>query len=379
MPRFTEPPIRHAHQARRAAIIPEQVDDPLSKDHMSISSSDTDDYSPDSEAKSDDYAPGIVSSATLGGDGDAAIVSSVATASHYPPTTSGGLGFGKTSRGKTPRFALARILSLATATAKSAFTTLAVGATPTRIFFTCYPRSRINNQGHASASSPGAGPGASFYRCATQPPATGAARLRIGYDGHIPRWQKGSTIKYIICRKSFSDPDLAILTAAQAVEATHMWQGIGVTFKLVHSDRKATFQIQYRDLPRHLPRDYASNIFAEAFFPQEGRGTLFVYKLALEEENRSYLANILAHEFGHILGLRHEFAREAMEIKSVVLGKRNEKSVMNYFEKPSLWSVQKQDLKDLKGFYDCDKKAYKGLAIRDFKPPTFLFSPATRQ
>lgn len=152
-------------------------------------------------------------------------------------------------------------------------------------------------------------------------------------------------------------------------------------FKQVSSDCPATFQIKYLD----LPFDNDTTTYAESFFPQDRRGKMFVYKIALEEANLPYLTNILAHEMGHILGLRHTFAGdvvctdtgETREEGSVLWGRRNESSVMNYFPDLKLYSVQEQDVDELRSFYDFTGKKYKGLTIRDFTPGKFRFAADT--
>ncbi|KAI0868115.1 hypothetical protein GGS24DRAFT_483314 [Hypoxylon argillaceum] len=249
--------------------------------------------------------------------------------------------------------------------------------TSAQISFIPYLRRFIlGNPGRTVALPPKAG----TYHCATQQRTSGTTRARIGSDGYIPRWQKGSTIRYIVCDESFKNSSLATIAAARAVEATSMWEGIGVKFEQVHRNRAATFQIMYLD----LPDDHDPNVCAESFFPRAGTGTLFIYKFALEEANMDYLANILAHEVGHILGLRHEFAgdiicerpKKTMEQGSVLWGEKNAMSVMNYYSHPSLHTVQEQDLKELKSFYDFTGKSYAKLTIRDFKPSVVKFRRA---
>ncbi|KAI0554043.1 hypothetical protein F4679DRAFT_529261 [Xylaria curta] len=251
---------------------------------------------------------------------------------------------------------------------------------PARVLFSdesgayTLPNFIFGSQARAIASPPGVG---SSYHCATQQRADGTTRAQIGIDGYIPRWIKGATVTYVILEESFKTPDLACSTAAMVTKAIAMWKGIGVKLKQVPGNCPATFQIKYRDLPFDNRRD----IYAEAFFPQDGPGTLFVYKLVLQASNRCYLANILAHEIGHILGLRHSFAGDfcketgkTKESGSVLWGARNESSVMNYFTDLKRYSVQEQDLEELRSFYNFTGETYKGLMVRDFEPCEFPFN-----
>ncbi|KAI0531695.1 hypothetical protein GGR58DRAFT_508226 [Xylaria digitata] len=229
------------------------------------------------------------------------------------------------------------------------------------------------NQACAVVSPHGIG----YYHCTTQQRADGAARAQIGIYGYITRWLGRATVAYVILEESFEKPEHARFTAARVAEATATWKGVGVEFERVPRNHLAPFQIRYLDLPFDNRRD----TYAEAFFPQDGPGTLFVYKLALQAANIHYLANILAHEFGHILGLRHNFAgdicketRMTKEPGSVLLGTRNESSAMNYFTDPKHYSVQEQDIGELRSFYDFTGERYKGLMICDFVPGKFLFA-----
>jgi hypothetical protein len=75
------------------------------------------------------------------------------------------------------------------------------------------------------------------------------------------------------------------------------------------------------------------------------------------------------------MGLRHEFATksDSKETGSVLWGKENDSSIMNYFDHLSKWRVQKQDLDDLESFYASAEKKHEKLVIREFEPPAFLY------
>ncbi|KAI1274885.1 hypothetical protein F5Y07DRAFT_371795 [Xylaria sp. FL0933] len=260
---------------------------------------------------------------------------------------------------------LARFLCTTKDALNNIFGALALDNTFVSTFSIPRPLSVGLGNGERAATTP---PEAGRYHCVTQPRASNCAHLRVGDADHthIPRWTKGSIVKYVICNESFDDSDLAGIVAQKMHEATSMWDNIGVKFEYTRRRNKASFQVKYCD----MPDDEDSRVYAQSFFPQEKAGKLSIYKLALEDANIKYLANILAHEIGHILGLRHEF-RETW--KSVRWGKKNERSVMNYFMHLNQYSVQKQDLRDLKSFYDSTKRTHKRLPIRDFNPPACTF------
>ncbi|KAL7793197.1 hypothetical protein V8C37DRAFT_378754 [Trichoderma ceciliae] len=200
------------------------------------------------------------------------------------------------------------------------------------------------------------------YKCVTQ--SHGWDEVRIGNHGRIPRWSRGSELRYNIREETFPIPGLAALVSDAAAEGISMWQGHGVRFKEVGRDDPATFQIRYKRYPdNNDPRVYAC-----AFPPREWASSLSVYELGLV--NADFLANILAHEFGHILGLRHEFDDGDCSVR---FGRENDESVMNYFDHASKHQVGEQDRKDLARFYAYDRPIYMGRRIVDIDPLLYIF------
>jgi hypothetical protein len=76
---------------------------------------------------------------------------------------------------------------------------------------------------------------------------------------------------------------------------------------------------------------------------------VYVYQKAFETGYINYLKNILTHELGHVLGLRHEFAPEKEPgTGAIVWGPRNPLSVMSYTFPPQ---IQPSDRVYTKTFY----------------------------
>ncbi|KAL6701275.1 hypothetical protein J3F84DRAFT_354301 [Trichoderma pleuroticola] len=202
---------------------------------------------------------------------------------------------------------------------------------------------------------------AAKYKCATQ--SHGCAEIRIGWDGEIPRWRRGSELSYVVCVESFPAP-LSSVVEDSMKAAVGMFDGIGVSFRQVARNDPATFAVIYESRNR--------NAYAFSFFPNESSRELIIYPPSLQKA--SYLSNILAHEVGHILGLRHEFAYEKEnEYPSALFGSENADSIMNYFDHPKRFQVRKQDLEELERFYAYDKVKYGKLSILDVNPEVWYF------
>ncbi|KAJ8129988.1 hypothetical protein O1611_g3643 [Lasiodiplodia mahajangana] len=318
----------------------------------------------ESEVVGSRYRAGV---ALFGSSSDEDAVSAAASGRN-PTTTSLSCG---TNHPTSPL-----VLSDTEPTPKNKQNALGNADTPSRGPLTFYQPNLVPYpQGRAIAVVPL--PRGAYDYCITQQQAKAVARIQVGRHSCITRWARGSKLKYSVNKSSFASGSLAILVENSATVATSMWQGIGVTFEPVPSNSPATFQIQYRD----LPSDRESDVYAESFFPQDGANILFVYELALKEDNIAFLANVLAHELGHVLGLRHEFASDicertgrTRESRCVRWGAENENSIMNKYADLRDYVVQPQDLDELQSFYDYTGATYGNMVIRDFEPQLFPFA-----
>ncbi|KAL7807792.1 hypothetical protein V8C44DRAFT_337110 [Trichoderma aethiopicum] len=195
------------------------------------------------------------------------------------------------------------------------------------------------------------------FVCVTE--TLGCAELRIGWHDHIPRWARGSVLSYIMCKEDFPT-ELSSVVEDAMKEAISSWPGIDVSFKQVPRGSRATFAVRFDG------SKFKSG-YAESFMPDNTRPlALFVY-----EKSRSkaeYLPNILAHEIGHILGIRHGFAERRREPHSVSIGSEDDRSIMLYRDHPRELKVSELDLHGLKLFYDYDQAEYDGLPIVTIKP-----------
>ncbi|KAJ4862325.1 metallo-peptidase family m12 domain-containing protein [Trichoderma breve] len=209
------------------------------------------------------------------------------------------------------------------------------------------------------------------YRCATE--TYGCTEVRVGQGDYISRWLKGSILTYTVDAESF--PTIANATEVKEAmqKATDawgdVWGKVDVSFKYLEVDYNgsATFVVRYS--PGECETTYAMAFFPDAL-PRKSPAKLFVYELGLSKG--AYLANIFAHEIGHIMGLRHEFAdgkhREGRGFHCVLFGKKNPLSIMSYQEDLENLQVTAQDCSELKALYAYEGEKYKGLPIRDYDP-----------
>ncbi|KAI0173654.1 hypothetical protein GGR52DRAFT_398318 [Hypoxylon sp. FL1284] len=206
--------------------------------------------------------------------------------------------------------------------------------------------------------------------CKTQPPLEDCLRsIYVGEKGKAYRFARNSVVTFNTNRGSFPCSNDADHATRSLDAAAREWNDgkFGVSFQKVEDNEPAVFRLEYK---------YKQHSLAKAFFPnrtlQRTQPKLAVYPSAFEAECYHNMVNVFRHELGRILGLRHEFAEEQEpRSTSVKFGDNNESSVMNYFDHPSKWRIQKSDYEGVKAFYAFSGSRYRDFAIEDVIPTTF--------
>jgi hypothetical protein len=166
-------------------------------------------------------------------------------------------------------------------------------------------------------------------------------------EGFIPLWNKGTTLRW-----RFRDTSLrhfADIPAAKAAlrrllgEAVLAW-GPAAPVKFAERQDAWDFEIVVEEA-----RDCDVNgcTLAQAFFPDAGRHELLIFPDMFDQPKKEQVET-LAHELGHVFGLRHFFALVSeKEWPAEVFGRHKAFSIMNYGTKSRLTAQDKADLKSL--------------------------------
>lgn len=176
------------------------------------------------------------------------------------------------------------------------------------------------------------------------------ARVRIVVDaseGYIPLWAKKSTLRWRFQEQSlkvFADPSAAKAAIRSLLgEALLAW-GEAVPVKFAERKDAWDFEVSVRNAD---DCDINGCTLASAFFPDSGRHELVIYPKLLQQPLKEQIET-LAHEFGHVFGLRHFFAKLSESAwPSEVFGRHKPFSIMNYGAKSVLTKADKADLKRL--------------------------------
>jgi hypothetical protein len=213
-------------------------------------------------------------------------------------------------------------------------------------------------------------------RCATdsvghetpdgQPPTTIVLDASAGF---IPLWEKNTTLRWRFNKKSmaqFADPTAAKQKIRNLMgEALLAW-GKAAPVKFKEDNDTWDFQVVLKPAD---DCDVSGCVLASAFFPDAGRHELEIYPRMFGESTAEQVET-LVHEFGHVFGLRHFFAKVSEGAwPSEIFGEHKPFTIMNYGNDSKLTQADRSDLADLyAAVWKGQLTAINGTPIRLMRP-----------
>ncbi len=163
-------------------------------------------------------------------------------------------------------------------------------------------------------------------------------------EGFIPLWDEGMILRWKFDETSlsmFSRPELLKNYVRELFgEALLQW-GESVPIKFSENPKGWDFKVRVEADDNCNP--YGCTL-ARAFFPDNGRNDLLLFPKMFSQSRKEQVDTIL-HEFGHIFGLRHFFAKISETAwPAEVFGEHNKFSIMNYGDDGELTNADKNDL-----------------------------------
>ncbi len=166
-------------------------------------------------------------------------------------------------------------------------------------------------------------------------------------EGFIPLWAEGTTLRWRFQEQSmaiFVDPEGAKAAIRQLfAEALLAW---GDAVPVQFTERHDAWDFEIAVSPQENCSINGCTL-ARAFFPDAGRHDLLLYP-TMFTQSRAEMVETMAHELGHVFGLRHFFADVSETAWPVeIFGEHEKFSIMNYGPESMLTDNDREDLTTL--------------------------------
>ncbi|MCP9753888.1 matrix metalloproteinase-11 [Lacihabitans sp. CCS-44] len=165
-------------------------------------------------------------------------------------------------------------------------------------------------------------------------------------EGFIPLWAKNVNLRWRFNNNSFiyfENPEDAKNEIRKLFsKALLAW---GDSSPITFSERVEAWDFEITIRPDNC--NINGCVLASAFFPDSGRHELVIHPKMFTQSEEEQVETLI-HEIGHIFGLRHFFANiSETGYPSVIFGKHQPFSIMNYGPNSRLTNDDKKDLKSL--------------------------------
>lgn len=165
-------------------------------------------------------------------------------------------------------------------------------------------------------------------------------------EGFIPLWAKGVILRWRFQEASirlFAKPEDAKIYLRELLgKGLIEWQN-SVPIRFTEAQDAWDFEIVVR-AKSNCEGDLCT--LARAFFPDQGRHELVLFPTLFEQSELEQVET-MAHELGHVFGLRHFFAKIRETEWAEVFGKHDHFSIMNYGHHSVMTDNDRADLAHL--------------------------------
>lgn len=167
-------------------------------------------------------------------------------------------------------------------------------------------------------------------------------------DGFIPLWGRNVTLRWRFQEQSmavFVDPEAAKQYLRELLaQALILWTEPAMPIRFKEAQDAWDFEVAVNAT---TDCDFGGCSLASAFFPDGGRHELRIFPTMFEQP-RAEQVETMAHEIGHIFGLRHFFAQiSESQWPSEIFGSHQKFSIMNYGVDSVMTDKDRSDLANL--------------------------------
>ncbi|KAG0365259.1 hypothetical protein BGX24_004225 [Mortierella sp. AD032] len=170
---------------------------------------------------------------------------------------------------------------------------------------------------------------------------------RLGTYGLIPLWDKGVVLQYRFDERSLRRSGRTKQEILKVFHKAISQWGDAVPVMFIENRALWDFEFVVRE---HKDCDQSGCVLASAFFPGGGQQKLTIYPTMFDDQSEDDQVETMAHELGHVFGLRHWFAKLEDEEsggtwRSEAFGSEHPFTIMNYGKDCRLTKTDKKDLK----------------------------------